>query len=111
MKIKEGPCYRESCPGPMVYTDGIYICQSCGLGAQEDDYVDWFENGPEVNNDLEDDYDGVPGYDPLYDFEGNYIFCPDCYEADTPLKWHDGVITCPRCGSTFEKEEFPEIEG
>ena len=104
-KILEGPCYRENCIGPMKYVDGIYVCVSCGLSSLPKMYLDWLETGT-GNNDPEDTYENVPGYEELYDDTGNYIYCPYCYNTYTPLKLQFDLIVCPRCGRVIDDEEL-----
>ena len=111
MKILEGPCYRENCSGPMKYVDGIYICESCGLGSTKEAYVSWYEEGSGINDDPEDTYEGVPGYDELYDLDGDYIYCPLCIKYYTPLKKYEGAVTCPRCGYVMNEREFKNYIG
>lgn len=107
--ILEGPCFRENCVGPMIYEDGIYICKNCHLGVEEHIYISWIESGADGNDDLEDSYEDVPGYEELYDDEGEYVFCPDCVlnrSAYTPLKLWNNEIVCPRCGRKVSRKEF-----
>lgn len=104
-EILEGPCFRENCNGPMELKDGIYICKSCGLGASISTYTNWLHKGG-GNNDYEDDYVGVPGWDELYDEDGEFIFCPNCIGSITPLKMHNEKIMCPRCGFVVNDETF-----
>ena len=110
-EITEGPCYRENCPGPMVYDDGIFQCQSCGFGSTVKDYIHWFKYEPQSNPYIDDAYEGVPGYYEIYDLDGNYIFCPECEpQFDTPLKGCVGEVVCPRCGTKFKPKDIPELD-
>ena len=110
-KILEGPCYRENCIGPMKYVDGIYVCANCGLASLPENYISWLKAASFSNDSPDDDYVGVPGYDELYDDEGNYIFCPYCYDSMTPLKLKDDQVICPRCASTMTWDEFDNYIG
>lgn len=105
-----GPCYRSICPGPMEEVDGIALCASCGLGSPLKDYISWLESG-DYDDDPEDDFDGVPGYDPIYDDDGEEILCPMCLGVLTPLKLYFGKVVCPRCGYETDKEELKELFG
>lgn len=107
--VLEGPCYRECCLGPMKYNDGIFVCEECGLASTVEDYISWFMNGPQSNPDPEDDYSDIPSYDPIYDDDGNDIYCPNCYGFNTPLKIHFGEIVCPRCESTVSIKQVKEM--
>ena len=104
--ILEGPCYRENCGGTMKYVDGIYVCSWCGIASMPEPYDKWLNEGAKYNDSDDDDYEGVPGYEELYDEDGDYIYCPNCVDALAPLKLHDGEVVCPRCGRVYTLDEF-----
>lgn len=92
----------------MNLVDGIYICNWCGLASKVDDYISWINSGV-LSNDCDDDYENIPGYEELYDEDGEYVYCPYCYKHLTPLKLHEGKVVCPRCKSILSLEEFGKL--
>lgn len=87
----------------------MQMCPHCGQIYDESDYA----KCPYCTDEGVLDFDGMeelvdPGYEYVYDEDGNNVSCPCCGAEE--LRYHVGCY-CIECESTFSDQEIEDYAG
>lgn len=86
-----------------IYDESEYPhCPYCSGELFDDEDEDGYED-----DEMEEYQD--PGWDYVYDENGNSISCPNCDAEE--LRFHNGQCCCIECDSTFTDQEIEDYAG
>ncbi|MCR4607816.1 MAG: hypothetical protein K5771_08840 [Oscillospiraceae bacterium] len=93
----------------------MQMCPECGKIYDESDYArcpycsgELSDEDVEYDDYVEYEFGEDPGWDYVYDEDGEGVDCPIC---GAELRYHDGSCCCLECNSTFSDDRIETWAG